>query len=184
MDGRGPGMGRHHGRRPKGDLRLAILQMVDEQPLHGYQIMHVIEEKTGGRWIPSPGAVYPTINQLEDEGLVIVTSESGRKVVSLTDAGREQVRIDREQRPDPFGGMDGSHPGHELRHRTGEIMDAVRQIGRHGTPGQAERAAAILADARKALYLLLAEGSDAEEPAQTEPRDANATGPLADQHDQ
>src|SRR3954470_17314846 len=79
------------GRAPRGDVRTAVLLLLEEQPMHGYQLMQGIAERTGGAWTPSPGAVYPTINQLEDEGLVTVTAESGRKLVTLTDAGRAHL---------------------------------------------------------------------------------------------
>src|SRR5918911_4008201 len=96
--GFGPG-GRHGGRggRPgrgragRGDVRAAVLALLATEPMHGYQLMQAIAERSGGRWTPSPGAIYPTINQPEDEGLVTVTAESGRKLVTLTDAGREHV---------------------------------------------------------------------------------------------
>ena len=76
------------GRAPRGDVRAAVLLLLAEEPMHGYQLMQAISERSGGRWTPSPGAIYPTINQLEDEGLVSVTADSGRKLVTLTDAGR------------------------------------------------------------------------------------------------
>src|SRR5215213_10262160 len=79
------------GRRPRGDVRTAVLLLLADAPMHGYQLMQAIGERSGGRWTPSPGAIYPTISQLEDEGLVTVTAEHGRKLVTLTDAGREQA---------------------------------------------------------------------------------------------
>src|SRR6478609_5305548 len=85
---------RPHGRRgrvPRGDVRMAILQLLAEEPMHGYQLMQAIGDRSGGRWTPSPGAIYPTLNQLEDEGLVVVTADAGRKLATLTDAGREHI---------------------------------------------------------------------------------------------
>src|SRR4051794_3835778 len=79
------GRGRRHGgprgprgRAARGDVRAAVLLLLAEEPMHGYQLMQAIAERSGGRWTPSPGAIYPTLNQLEDEGLVTVTQESGR----------------------------------------------------------------------------------------------------------
>src|SRR4051812_2530440 len=95
----GPGGRRHRGgrgRAPRGDVRAATLLLLAEQPMHGYQLMQAIAERSGGRWAPSPGAIYPTISQLEDEGLVTVTADAGRKLVTLTDAGREQVESFRD----------------------------------------------------------------------------------------
>ena len=65
--------------------------LLAEEPMHGYQLMQAIADRSGGRWTPSPGAIYPTINQLEDEGLVTVTAEAGRKLDTLSDSGREYV---------------------------------------------------------------------------------------------
>src|SRR6185436_15416711 len=90
------------GRASRGDVRAAVLQLLAEEPMHGYQLMQAIAERSGGRWTPSPGAIYPTINQLEDEGLVTVTADSGRKLVTLTDAGRERVAARQETGADPF----------------------------------------------------------------------------------
>src|SRR5438270_5620152 len=100
--------GPHHGgrgRAMRGDVRTAVLQLLAEEPMHGYQLMQAIAERSGGRWTPSPGAIYPTINQLEDEGLVVVTADAGRKLVTLTDAGREHIEARRESASDPFAGM-------------------------------------------------------------------------------
>src|ERR1700712_4417473 len=88
--------GRGRGRAPRGDVRAAVLQLLAEEPMHGYQLMQAIAERSGGRWTPSPGAIYPTINQLEDEGLVLVTADAGRKLVTLTDVGRAHIDAHRE----------------------------------------------------------------------------------------
>src|SRR3954467_7357047 len=74
------GGGRGRGRASRGDVRAAVLQLLAQEPMHGYQLMQAISDRSGGRWTPSPGAIYPTINQLEDEGLVTVTAEAGRKL--------------------------------------------------------------------------------------------------------
>ncbi|MDN5855542.1 MAG: PadR family transcriptional regulator, partial [Actinomycetia bacterium] len=75
------------GRAPRGDVRAATLTLLAEEPMHGYQLMQAIADRSNGRWTPSPGAIYPTLNQLEDEGLVTITRESGRKLATLTEAG-------------------------------------------------------------------------------------------------
>jgi len=87
---RGHRRGRH-GRAGRGDVRTAILKLLAEEPMHGYQLMQAVADRTSGGWRLSPGAVYPTIAQLEDEGLVRVSTEGGRKLVTLTDAGRAHV---------------------------------------------------------------------------------------------
>src|SRR6478609_783253 len=104
---RHPGFRQHHprgcgrGRAPRGDVRTAVLLLLAEEPMHGYQLMQAISDRSGGRWTPSPGAIYPTIAQLDDEGLVTVTADAGRKLVTLTDAGREHVQARREAGADP-----------------------------------------------------------------------------------
>src|SRR5689334_23381353 len=79
FDGHRPaGRGRRggRGRVPRGDVRTAVLLLLAEEPMHGYQLMQAVSDRTGGRWSPSPGAIYPTINQLEDEGLVEITADA------------------------------------------------------------------------------------------------------------
>ena len=110
---------------------------------------------------PSPGAIYPTISQLEDEGVVTVTAEAGRKLVSLTTAGREQLEADRGSWADPFADHAAAGAGPDLRGLLTELHGAVRQIGRTGTDAQRTAAAAVLTDARRSLYLLLADGPEA-----------------------
>lgn len=166
----GPGSRRHgpHGRRgpgargraPRGDLRAAVLLLLADEPMHGYQLMQAVAERSAGRWTPSPGAVYPAISQLEDEGLVTVVAEAGRKVVSLTDEGRAHVAENRDRWPDPFGDAAESRTGPTLRGLLTQVNEAARQVARTGTPEQVDGAATILSDARRALYLLLADGPD------------------------
>lgn len=128
--------------------------------MHGYQLMQAIAERTAGRWTPSPGAVYPTISQLEDEGLVTVTADAGRKLVTLTDAGRRKLAEYRDTWGDPFATYDATAAGPDLRRLAHELHEATRQIARAGTEAQRAAAAKILTDARRALYLLLADGAD------------------------
>src|SRR3954468_24214424 len=157
--------GRHHrrggrGRAPRGDVRTAVLLLLEEQPMHGYQLMQAIAERSGGAWRPSPGAVYPTINQLEDERLVTVTADAGRRLVTLTHAGREQLAEHRDAWGDPFATFDPATAGVDLRRLLHELADAARQVARAGTESQREAAAKILTDARRSLYLLLANGDE------------------------
>ena len=161
FEGRGPRHPRRGGgrRAPRGDVRTAVLLLLEQEPMHGYQLMQAIAERTGGAWTPSPGAVYPTINQLEDEGLVTVTADAGRRLVTLTDAGRAYLAENRETWGDPFEQFEGRQ-GTDLRRVAVELLDATRQVGRAGTDAQREAAAKILTDARRAIYLLLADGAD------------------------
>jgi DNA-binding PadR family transcriptional regulator len=154
----GPMRHRRGGRVPRGDVRTAVLLLLNEQPMHGYQLMQAIADRSGGSWTPSPGAIYPTISQLEDEGLVTVTADSGRKLVTLTEAGREHVETGREAWADPFAGRAATTPGTDLRGLIEQLHGAVRQVARTGTDTQITAAATVLADARRSIYLLLADG--------------------------
>jgi DNA-binding PadR family transcriptional regulator len=147
------------GRVPRGDVRAAVLLLLAEEPMHGYQLMQTIGDRSGGRWTPSPGAIYPTLNQLEDEGLVSVTADSGRKLVTLTDAGRTHVDQQRAAWPDPFAG--GGSAGGNLRGLLEELHVAARQVARSGSDAQRAAAGEILGSARRSLYLLLADGPGA-----------------------
>ncbi|WP_206686105.1 PadR family transcriptional regulator [Kribbella qitaiheensis] len=137
--------------------------LLTEEPMHGYQLMQAIADRSGGRWTPSPGAIYPTINQLEDEGLVTVTAEAGRKLVTLTDAGREYVEGRRETSIDPFANFASDEPATDLRGLLEELHSATRQVARSGSEEQRAAAAKILTDARRSLYLLLADGPQTPE---------------------
>jgi DNA-binding PadR family transcriptional regulator len=179
-DGRNPGLRHHHprgprpgpvdggpphrrggrGRVPRGDVRAAVLRLLTEEPMHGYQLMQAIAERSGGRWAPSPGAIYPTISQLEDEGLVTITADAGRKLVTLTDAGRSHVQERGDSWPDPFEGRSATDPGADLRGLLEQLQGAVRQVARSGSDAQVTAAAAVLAEARRSLYLLLADGPE------------------------
>jgi len=145
------------GRAPRGDVRAAVLQLLAEAPMHGYQLMQAIAERSGGRWTPSPGAIYPTISQLEDEGLVTVTADAGRKLVALTDAGREHIAARHGTSPDPFAGHSAGGPGTDLRGLLEQLHAAARQVARTGSDAQLTAAAAVIADARRSLYLVLAD---------------------------
>jgi DNA-binding PadR family transcriptional regulator len=155
------GPGQAFGRRAgRGDIRAAILALLTQEPMHGYQIIQELAERTGGVWRPSPGSVYPTLQQLEDEELVRETSsESGKRVYELTDAGREQAA----GAPAPWTAVAGESESElmTLRDLAHQVLAATRQVAHAGTAAQIEAAQAVLRDARKALYRLLAEDEDA-----------------------
>ena len=139
--------------------------------MHGYQLMQAVADRTGGGWRVSPGAVYPTIAQLEDEGLVRVSAEGGRKLVTLTDAGREHLAGLGDV--DPFALFHGDGDRVDLRAAIGELMGATHQLSRVGDSAQLAAAATVLADARRALYLILA-----GEPARDEPKNSPEPPPA------
>ena len=159
--GRGGPGGRGRGRAQRGDIRTAIVLLLTDQPMHGYQIMQAMSDRTGGAWQPSPGAIYPTIAQLEDEGLVTTQEEGGRRLVTLTPEGRAYVEERSARLGDPFAVFADAPNRPDLRDPLHQLHAAVRQIEVGGDAAQLEAAAQTLAQARRSLYLILAgEGED------------------------
>jgi DNA-binding PadR family transcriptional regulator len=147
----------------RGDVRAAILDVLSVEPMNGYQIINRIAERTGGAWKPSPGSVYPTVQQLEDEGLVEDISTGGRRLSGLTEAGRTYV----EEHPDELAATwrpfdedadQNDDATRDLKPAVGQVMGAVWQLVTSGTQAQQAEAAKILADTRRKLYGLLADG--------------------------
>ena len=152
------GPGRRAGR---GDIRAAILALLAEEPMHGYQIIQVISERSSGNWRPSPGSVYPTLQQLEDEGLIEpAASESGRRAYTLTDSGRTANAADGAPAPWEEAGEDVDHDLLELRDLVQQVLAATRQVAQAGTTAQVKGAQEVLRAARKGIYRLLAEDDD------------------------
>jgi DNA-binding PadR family transcriptional regulator len=150
----GYGRGRHRVRR--GDVRSAILALLDDRPMHGYEMIQELEERTGGRWTPSAGSIYPTLQLLEDEGLVTPEEVEGRKVYSLTDAGKEAAP-ERTEGGMPWEQGDEDSPRFQARRELFQLMGAAKQLGRAADDEQLTKATEILKDARRKLYGLLAE---------------------------
>jgi DNA-binding PadR family transcriptional regulator len=123
--------------------------------MHGYQLMQEIERRTDGAWRPSPGAVYPTISLLEDEGYVEITREGSRQLVTLTDTGRAYLEEQRESFGDPFTGRVRGGAS-DLRDLLEGLQHAVFQVARDGDEAQIESTRTALASTRRAIYLILA----------------------------
>ncbi|MEV0033378.1 PadR family transcriptional regulator [Nocardia sp. NPDC050793] len=159
--GRGRGRG---GRGRRGDVRAAVLLLLTERPMHGYELIQQIRERSDDIWRPSPGSIYPALAQLEDEGLVLIEKVAGRKTAKLTEAGTEYVAAHREELGDPWAEVkaDVGTQAIDLRGLVGQVMGAVGQVAAVGTPEQAAKAAEILNDTRRSLYRILAE-DDAEQ---------------------
>jgi DNA-binding PadR family transcriptional regulator len=162
--GPGPGpwmfrMGHGGPRRRRGDVRAAILALLGDRPMHGYEMIQELEERSEGMWRPSAGSIYPTLQLLEDEGLIVGEEHEGKRRFTLTDAGREEAAKRPADRQPPWEQAAEGHP-QELFASIKQFMPAVAQIARVGSPDQAERAKAILDDARKKLYAILAEVDD------------------------
>jgi Fe2+ or Zn2+ uptake regulation protein len=154
----GPGFGPQT-RARRGDTRAAILKVLAEQPMHGYQIIQELGQRSGGAWRPSAGSVYPTLQLLADEGLIEATETGGKKVFSLTEAGKVAVaELAEETAPWDVAAAVGDCNGlFDLRDSGARLASAVMQVGRSGDKEQITAAAAILKDARKKIYALLAE---------------------------
>ena len=147
------------GRRAgRGDIRAAILVLLAEKPSHGYQIIQELEARSNGAWRVSPGSVYPTLQQLEDEGLVrLVAGETERRVYELTETGTaEAERLKGERAPweDAAGAVPNDFA--ELKDLVVGLGSATWQVVRAGEPGQLATAKEILREARKRMYMLLA----------------------------
>ncbi|UOE27994.1 PadR family transcriptional regulator [Agromyces soli] len=152
LDPRGGGS-----RMARGDVRQAVLVLLAEEPMHGYQIIREIEERSGGSWKPSAGSVYPTLQLLADEGLITAEELRGRKTYSLTEAGRAEADAGAD-RPAPWeSGTRGAAPHAALSKAGIELASAAAQLGRTGTPEQLEQAVRELDDTRRRLYSILAQ---------------------------
>jgi DNA-binding PadR family transcriptional regulator len=161
--GFGPGGGGPFGRGRKarrGDIRTAALLLLAEESRNGYQIMQEVEERSDGVWRPSPGSVYPALQQLEDEGLIRSEEIDGRKLFQLTDAGRAHVQERGDDKPAPWEQMSGdvSDQAFELSKLIREVASAFTQVIRTGSEAQMVEARKVLATARRDLYRILADG--------------------------
>lgn len=163
----GPGFGPGHwgprgrggprGRARRGDVRASILALLKDRPMHGYEMIQEIAERSGGAWKPSPGSVYPTLQLLEDEGLIASESEGGKKLFALTDSGRTAA----DEGPDaPWEeasrGVD-FEALNEIRQAGFGLMEAFGQVWKTGSKEQREKALAVINETRKKLYLILAD---------------------------
>lgn len=158
----GHGHGRHRARR--GALLAAVLTLLDERPMHGYELITELEDRSEGRWRPSPGAMYPALKKMVVHDLVTVKDVDGKRQFSLTDQGRARLAELREAR-----GEDGAEPWEhtetggrgELRGSVAELVGQARQIGRFGSAEQIEQARSVFDDAKRQLYTILATPSAA-----------------------
>ena len=173
------GMGRPEGSRGarvrRGDVRFAILDVLHaaqerDEPINGYQVIQQITERSGGAWRPSPGSVYPTIQQLEDEGLVETDDERGRRSLRLTGAGADYCAQHGDELAAvwaPFERAEAEWPGEhaDIKAEIPQVMSAVWQIVVSGDDTQRRAAVEVLVDARRRLYGILADGPAAEDPS-------------------
>ncbi|MGW7006684.1 PadR family transcriptional regulator [Streptomyces sp. NPDC054933] len=160
--GHGRGRGGPRGRARRGDVRASILALLKDRPMHGYEMIQEIGERSGGAWKPSPGSVYPTLQLLEDEGLIESASEGGKKLFTLTEAGRAEAEGGPDAPWEEAGRGIDWEAMHEIRQAGFGLVEAFRQVWATGTPAQREKAMAVVNDARKKLYLILADETGEE----------------------
>jgi DNA-binding PadR family transcriptional regulator len=156
-EGGGPGWRAMKARR--GDVRAAILAVLNEQPMNGYQIIQEIPNRSGDVWRPSPGSVYPALQQLEDEGLIRTEAgDGGRRGYLLTDEGQQYAASHADELRAPWDVVAGGAAGQaiEMRKLIGQVAMAAVQVVSAGTDAQAAQARQVLIDTRKALYRILA----------------------------
>ncbi|MEV8375126.1 PadR family transcriptional regulator [Kribbella sp. NPDC056861] len=164
-----PWAGGRNFRAPKarrGDIRAAILAVLAEQPMNGYQIIQEVVERSGGAWKPSPGSIYPTLQQLEDEGLVTADAASGRRTFTLTDEGRAYVTAHADEMSAPWEAMTAQDDDENgLKPILGQVATAMWQIMAAGSPEQQAKAREAVITLRRTLYTILADDDDTENEA-------------------
>jgi DNA-binding PadR family transcriptional regulator len=151
MMGRGP-------RRGRGDVRTAVLMLLLERPMHGYEMIQEIKQRSAEAWSPSPGAIYPTLQLLADEGLITTDELDGKKVSALTDAGRSAATELTAGKTAPWdqASADAGDGANDLRHSIFQLMAAFKQVAMAGNDAQRKRTAELLDETRKKLYAILA----------------------------
>jgi DNA-binding PadR family transcriptional regulator len=156
--GPGPGgRGRRGGRGSRPNVRAALLALLLERPMHGYEMIQELDSRTNGIWRPSPGSVYPTLQLLEDEGLIEAEANGGRKSFRLTADGRPEAETAAQNPPWGQIGDDTMSQVQDFRDAAVGIMGALKQVGFSGTPEQRQKALEVLTDTKRKLYAILAD---------------------------
>ena len=161
------GGGRHRARR--GAVRSANLTLIDERPMHGYELITELETRSEGRWRPSPGAMYPALEKMEAHGAVTSTEADGKRQYALTEHGRQMLAEIREAQgndiDEPWNQSGTSGRG-DLRRLMSELGGQARQVGRFGSDEQRAAAIAVLDDAKRKLYEVLARPAESTDSAE------------------
>jgi len=159
---RGPkGHGRHRARR--GAVSTAILTLLDEQPMHGYELIGALDERSGGRWKPSAGSIYPALQRLEERGFISPVDgevDDGKNRFELTESGRQRL-AERGDASAPWDDDENLGRHGELRRALSELAGPCKQIGRFGSTDQVDAAVVALKETAAKLYQILADGSTA-----------------------
>ncbi|WP_221323955.1 PadR family transcriptional regulator [Actinoplanes sp. L3-i22] len=149
--------GGRRGGRGRPNVRPAVLALLLERPMHGYEMIQELDARTNGIWRPSPGSIYPTLQLLEDEGLIEVTAEGGRKSYRLTEDGRPEAETAAQNPPWAQFGDDTLNQVQDFRDAAVGIFSALKQVGFSGTPEQRQRALEVLNETKRKLYAILAD---------------------------
>jgi len=167
MRGRGP-FGHDFGeggrkRQRRGDIKFTLLELIKEQPRHGYELIKVLEERYGGFYRPSPGTIYPTLQLLEDEGSLISETIEGKRIYKITPAGETLLAQHQQEFGDERASMRGSGPNWdqrtELRQSAMALLETLMQAGRYGSPEQVKAVQELLNKANQDAHQILAGGS-------------------------
>jgi DNA-binding PadR family transcriptional regulator len=156
------GFGRGGRRASRGDVRAAVVLLLAEEPRNGYALMQEIERRSGGVWRPSPGSIYPALQQLEDQGFIRMQEGGPGRTFELTDAGHRLVEEHRDELGEPWAAATGGLPkeAFEVRELLSQVAAAAMQVIQAGTADQRAQAVTLLTETRRSLYRLLAEEED------------------------
>lgn len=152
------GRGRGGARARRGDVRAAVLALLAERPMHGYEMIKELEERTDGAWTPSAGSIYPTLQMLEDEGLIRGEESDGKRRFSLTEEGAAQQQEKQgEEAPWDAVRADTAPEQMQLAHSMKKLHFAIRQALVAGDASQQKQVRELLDETRRRLYAILAE---------------------------
>ncbi len=155
--GRGGHGSRGRERARRGAAAEAVLLLLGERPMHGYEMIEELDQRSDGNWRPSPGSVYPTLRRMEGRGVIAgAEGDDGKRVYTLTDAGRERLDQRDPDAPAPWEAF--AEDGASLRPIVHELIAQAKQVGRFGTAQQREKAKEILTNAKSDLYAVMADG--------------------------
>jgi DNA-binding PadR family transcriptional regulator len=144
-------------RAPRGQVRAAVLALLGERSMHGYEMIQELEDRSGGLWRPSPGSIYPTLQLLEDEGLVTSEEVEGKRTFALTDSGRAEADRLASEKP-PWDRLEeADSPQVKLHEAAFQVGAAAMQVAHAGSEEQVKSALEALAEARRRIYAILAE---------------------------
>jgi DNA-binding PadR family transcriptional regulator len=149
----------------RGDVRAALLSLLGEGPRNGYQMIQEIQNRSQGIWRPSPGSVYPALQQLEDEGLITGEESGGSRTYGLTEDGRRYIAEHADELASPWSDVAGSLPEEmmELRLVWVRLSEAFGQLTQVANARQVAAARTLLRSTRRSIFAILAADDEEEE---------------------